>query len=92
LTPAEYAFLLYNHWGIGKAGVDMGALILLCLKERRLESEIGLGLEKYLPETIGDEILQSHFFPHFKDGNFYEGLKAGATALIDELEKRLPSM
>ncbi len=92
LTPPEYAFLLYNEWGIGKAGVNKGLLILLCLKERHLESEVGLGLENVLPEEIADEIVQDEFLPHFREGGFFEGLKAGTKAIMDELLRRLPTL
>ena len=92
LTPSEYAFLLYNHWGIGKAGVNRGVLILLGLKERHLESEIGLGLEDILPEERGDEIVQTAFLPAFRDGDFFEGLKAGTKAMMDALLERLPTL
>jgi len=92
LTPSEYAFLLYNHWGIGKAGVNRGVLILLCLKERHLESEIGLGLEDILPEEEGDAIVQNAFLPYFRDGNFFEGLRDGTKAIITNLLEKLPTL
>ncbi|MFH1676338.1 MAG: TPM domain-containing protein [bacterium] len=92
LQPSEYAFLLYNHWGIGKKGVNKGVLLLLCLKERHLESEIGLGLENILPEDVGDEIVMDEFLPHFREGNFFEGLKAGVKGIIDYLLEKLPTI
>jgi uncharacterized protein len=92
LKPDEYAFLLYNHWGIGKKGVDRGMLVLLCLEQKHLESEIGRGLERFLPEEIGDEIVQKAFLPHFKEGNFFEGLKAGTKDLMEALLERLPTL
>ena len=92
LKPAEYAFLLYNHWGIGKPKVNRGLLLLLCLKEQHLESEVGLGLEKYLPEETGDWIVQHEFISHFKGRRYFDGLKAGAAAIIAELEDRLPAV
>jgi len=91
LTPAEYAFLMYNTWGIGKTGVNRGLLLLLAMKEKHLESEVGLGLERFLPETKSDEIVQNEFLPHFREGGFYEGLKAGTEAVIKVLEERLPT-
>lgn len=92
LTPSEYAFLLYNHWGIGKVGINRGVLILLCLKERHLESEIGLGLEDILPEEMGDEIVQNAFLPYFRDGDFFEGLREGTKAISTTLLEKLPTL
>jgi uncharacterized membrane protein YgcG len=90
LLPNEYAFLLYNHWGIGKPKINRGVLLLLCLKEKWLESEVGLGLERLFPETEGDRIVREEFIPHFNNGNYFGGLKSGTEALIKELQKRLP--
>lgn len=92
LKPDEYAFLLYNHWGIGKAGVDRGMLILLCVNEKHIESEIGLGLEDILSEELGDEIVQREFIPRFREGGFFEGLKGGTRGLINALLERLPTL
>jgi uncharacterized protein len=89
LAPPEYAFLMYNHWGIGKAGINKGLLILLCLKEQHVESEVGFGLEDILSENTGDEIIQRAFIPAFKDGKYFNGLKSGIKDLIDAIEKRV---
>ncbi len=92
LSPSEYAFILYNHWGIGQKGVNRGLMLLLSLSDKHIESEIGLGLEEYLPEEVGDEIVQTAFVPHFKEGEFFEGLKAGTKALMDALLEKLPTL
>ena len=91
LRPNEYAFMLYNNWGIGERGVNRGALILVCLKEQHIESEIGIGLEKLLSEDEGDKIV-GEFLNYFKNKDYYTGLKKGTKALIDVLNSRLPSM
>lgn len=91
LQPAEYAFLLFNHWGIGLKNVNRGILILLSLKDRHLESEIGLGLEDFISEEEGDEIV-GKFTGKFSDGRFFEGLRDGLKVLIHAVEKRLPSV
>jgi uncharacterized protein len=90
LTPTEYAFLLFNHWGIGKEKVNKGALLLLALKERWLESEIGFRLERFLPEEVADWIIQHEFIEHFKNGNYYEGLLNGTETLLKTLLENLP--
>jgi uncharacterized protein len=90
LAPSEFAFILYNTWGIGQAKINMGLLMLLCLKEQWIESEVGLGLERYLPEVIGDEIVRESFVPYFRDKRYFEGLKAGTMDLITALRDRLP--
>jgi uncharacterized protein len=92
LAPPEYAFMLYNHWGIGQAGVDRGFLILLCLDERHVESEVGFGLEDVLPEDIGDEIVQKEFVLYFMHEDYFGGLKAGTSAVMNAIKQRLPDL
>ena len=92
IDPSEYAFLLYNHWGIGKKRVNRGLLILLSIDQKHVECEVGIGLESILPEEVGDEIVQTAFIPHFRDGEYFEGLKAGAKGLMDALLQKLPTL
>ena len=92
LTPNEYAFMLYNYWGIGDARTNRGILILLCMDERHLESEIGLGLEEIFPEEVGDRIVKHEFIPYLSNNDYFGGLKAGAQAIINYLEKKIPRL
>src|SRR5881275_3024768 len=53
----EYATKLFeNHGrGIGEKGKDNGLLILLALKERRVEIEVGYGLEQWITDGFSGE-------------------------------------
>lgn len=85
LTPGQYVFWLYNEWGVG--GTEhRGVMILLALNERRIESEVGFGLEGILNDYRTGEILDSAVVPHLKERRYAEGLYAGAKAIIDALE------
>ncbi|MCK4719762.1 TPM domain-containing protein [bacterium] len=90
LLPSEYAFHLYNSWGIGKPKINRGLLILLSVDQKHVECEVGLGLEKYIPEKEGDEIVQETFIPFFKDGSYYFGLKAGTEMLLKIIREKVP--
>jgi len=90
LDPPGYAFLLYNSWGIGHPHLNMGLLVLLCLDEQHVECEVGIGLENYIPEVEGDEILEGAFYPYFREKKYFEGLKAGTEAMMDLIRKRVP--
>jgi uncharacterized membrane protein YgcG len=47
LKPSEYAFWLYHHWQLPPTGL----LLLLALKERHIESEVGLAWEPFLSDV-----------------------------------------
>ncbi|HHY38107.1 MAG TPA: TPM domain-containing protein, partial [Clostridia bacterium] len=52
LEPKEYAVRLFEHWKIGEKGKDNGVLVLIALKERRVEVEVGYGLEGVLTDAV----------------------------------------
>jgi uncharacterized protein len=80
LKPAEYIFWLANHWDIG-GPENRGLLILLALHERRIESEVGYGLEPLLSDVESELIIQEHVVPYLYAGQYAEGLYQAVNAL-----------
>ena len=92
LTATDYAHLLYNWWGIGKKKVNRGVLILICISCRWVESEVGLGLEKYIGEKETDEALRVVALPFFKESKFYDGTVAAVEHLAKMIETKVPGL
>lgn len=85
LKPAEYAFWLANCWDIG--GTDnRGLLILLALRERRIESEVGYGLESLVSDEESLQIFQMHTVPLLQAAQYAEGLYCAVDILGKALE------
>lgn len=80
LKPAEYVFWLANHWDMG-GPENRGLLILLALHERRIESEVGYGLEPLLSDVESELIIQEHVVPYLYAGQYAEGLYQAVNAL-----------
>lgn len=80
LDSKTYAVELFQKWGIGKKGKDNGLLILLVLDERRIEVEVGYGLEGVINDARAGAILDQYALPYFKQGEFGQGLYNAATA------------
>ena len=76
----EYAVKLFeNHGrGIGEKGKDNGILILLALKERRVEVEVGYGLEEWITDGFAGETSREYMTPDFRAGRYGAGLLKGA--------------
>lgn len=81
LDPKMYAVKLFNKWGIGEKGKDNGVLLLLAMEERRVEIEVGYGLEGVLTDATCGRILDNYAVPKFKQGKMGEGLVAAAGAI-----------
>lgn len=87
----DYAPALYKEWGIGKKGVDEGALILLSLNPRKVRIEVGLGSEGYLPDAMTGRLLDTYGVPWFRKNDYSTGMAslAAAVAQIVEREKTI---
>ena len=84
-SPKDFATALFNAWGIGQEGKDNGLLVLMVMDQRRLEMETGYGLEGTLPDTWLKRMQVGVMVPHFKEGNFGQGIKDGVKATIARL-------
>jgi len=85
-NPKDFAYELFNHWGIGQAGNDNGLLIFTAMDQRRTEFETGYGLEGVLPDVICYRIGMQVLVPYFKEGKYGEGLIATIRKIKEALE------
>jgi uncharacterized membrane protein YgcG len=85
LTPKEYVTALFNHWGVGKRGIDNGVMVLLAIHDRRVEIETGYGVEGILPDGKAGEIIRTAMLPAFAHDRWGEGLVAGTQRVAQTL-------
>ena len=83
LTVEDYATGLFAAWGIGRATVDNGVLILVAPTEREMRVEVGYGLEGILPDGLAGSVIRTEFLPKFRDGDYAGGILAGTTRIAD---------
>ncbi|MFN3940996.1 MAG: TPM domain-containing protein, partial [Chitinophagales bacterium] len=69
-VPKEFATALFRHWGIGQAEKDNGLLILLVINQRRMEFEVGYGLEGILTDGICKRIQMEYMVPYAKQEDY----------------------
>lgn len=75
------AVSIFKEWGIGKKGKDNGILILLALKERKVDIEIGYGLERVITDGMAGEIIRTIMGPAFKAGDYDTGFYKAVEAI-----------
>jgi len=78
---ARYALAVAREWGIGRADLHDGALLLVVRDERKIRIEVGRGLEGTLTDSISGRIIRDVIAPEFRQGCTYEGLRAGVEAI-----------
>lgn len=86
-NPKDFAYELFNRWGIGQSGKDNGLLILTVMDQRRTEFETGFGLEGVLPDAVCYRIGMQELVPHFRAGDYGQGLIAVVMAFKEVLEQ-----
>jgi uncharacterized protein len=86
-TIDEYATELFNKWGIGRADVNNGILLIWAPNERDVRIEVGRGLEPLFTDSLCGDILDEQVIPHFKKDEFDAGIKAGAEKIAEILRK-----
>ncbi len=83
----DYAVRLFEAWGIGKKGEDNGVLLILALAERRVQIEVGYGLEPYITDSQAGRILDAEVVPDLAAGNYSQGLLNGAYAIRLQIQE-----
>ncbi|HEY5824194.1 MAG TPA: TPM domain-containing protein, partial [Cyclobacteriaceae bacterium] len=73
----DFAQQLFEKWGIGQKGNSNGLLILFVMDKRTVRFHTGDGLEGVLPDATCKDIQREYMVPHFKDGNYSEGMLQG---------------
>ncbi len=78
----EFSLKVAEQWQLGQKNLDNGALLLIVKNDRKLRIEVGYGLEGVLTDLTSGRIIRDVITPHFKSGNFDQGVIDGVAAMI----------
>ncbi len=78
----DYSVRVATAWRLGQQGRDNGALLLIAMKERKVRIEVGYGLEPKLTDALSRRIIQNELAPRFRDHDYYGGIDAAVSAII----------
>jgi uncharacterized protein len=83
----EYSVKMFENRGrgIGTKGKDNGLLVVLAVKDRRVQVEVGYDLEQFIPDGYAGEVSRSDMAPNFARGEYGPGLLAGVTRIIGRI-------
>ena len=82
----QYGIRVAEAWQLGRRGVDDGILLLAAMQDRTLRIEVGYGLEGVIPDAVAKRVVAEVIVPHFKQGDFYGGIRAGVDRLLRLIE------
>ena len=83
-TIEQYAVRVFEHWKLGRKGIDDGVLLIVAKDDRAARIETGYGLEGAIPDAIANRVIQEYLVPKFREGDYAGGI-ADATGRLVQL-------
>lgn len=81
-TAADYGRALGTAWEVGQRGKNNGVVVVVSAKERKVAIESGSGLRDKITPALTQRIIGQDFGPSFKQGQYFNGLRKGLSALM----------
>jgi uncharacterized protein len=86
-VPIEnFAIAVFNGWGIGRAKIDNGVLLIIALEDRSIRIEVGRGLEGRLTDVTSARIIRDDIKPLLAQGDFNSGITQGINSIIKVIQ------
>jgi uncharacterized protein len=87
----QYSIRLADALKVGRKGIDDGAILLIAKDDHAVRIEVGYGLEGVLTDYACKKIIESYITPHFREGDFYGGIRTGVDAIVGLIQgEQLP--
>ena len=74
-----------HSWGIGQKKEDNGLFILIARDDRKIDIEVGYGIEPFLTDGLAKRVIDRIITPAFKQGKYYKGLDDATNVIFDIL-------
>ncbi len=81
----DYAYTLFNEWGIGSSTYNNGVLILLVIGEDNYWMSCGSGLENYLTPSYMGDLLYYYLEDDFAARDYDSGVEKVFDAVAEDL-------
>lgn len=87
----EYAYQLFNDWGVGSAEYNNGMLLLLATEENKAWLAYGMGLNSLLDSDDVDDMLEDYFWEDFDKGDYDSAVQKLFNALLKWYDREYDS-
>ncbi|WP_155297427.1 TPM domain-containing protein [Spirosoma aerolatum] len=82
----DFAFQVGRKWGVGQQGKNNGLVLAWATQTRKIYIATGYGVEGAIPDAIAKRIISNTIVPAFKQEQWYQGLDAATTEIIQRLQ------
>lgn len=83
----DVAHQTFNKWGVGKANLDNGVLLVIAVNDRKMRIETGKGVEGDLTDLQTQDI-QSHMKSYLRKNDFYGAVNLAVSEIGSSIESR----
>lgn len=83
----DVAHDVFHSWGIGKAGLDNGILVIIAANDHKFRIETGKGAEGDVPDSIAKEITGS-MKPYLRKNDYAGAVDTAVSGLTKVMEDR----
>ncbi len=81
----DYAYDLFNEWGIGDEKEDKGLLIILSTGDRRIRIEVGDGMEGIFNDAKTGRMIDMLALPYLSENDYDKGIISLYDGVIEVL-------
>ena len=82
----QYATEIGHSWGVGQKDKGNGVVILVKPKKGSERGEVnistGYGMEQYVTDATGKNIIEKEMIPAFKEGDYYTGIDNAVNVIM----------
>ena len=83
----KYATEIGHSWGVGQKDKGNGVVILVKPNKGGERGQVtirtGYGMEEYLTDATGKNIIEKEMIPAFKEGDYYTGIDNAVNVIMD---------
>jgi uncharacterized protein len=82
----DWAIRTFAAWKVGRKGLDDGIAMFVFADDRKIDIEVGYGLEDKVPDAIASRIIREVMAPRLRTGDRDGAVTAGVDAVLASIE------
>jgi uncharacterized protein len=82
----DWAVRTFAAWQLGRKGHDDGIAIFILADDRKIDIEVGYGLEGEVPDAVASRIIRDVMTPRLRAGDRDGAVTAGVDAVLAAIE------
>jgi uncharacterized protein len=89
----DWAVHTFAAWKVGRKKYDDGLVMFILAADRKIDIEVGYGLEGQVPDAIANRVIQDVMAPRLRAGDRDGAVQAGVEAILTAIEgKPVPGL